>query len=180
MELINSSDIQTKIYTIRDTQVMLDSDLAKLYQVETKHVNQAVRNNKDKFLEDFYFQLSDEEFVILRSNNLTTKFSKTRVNPKVFTEQGVYMLATIIKSKVASDVTVKIIRTFTKLREFALNYKDVINRVEELEKNIKITGQQTNYNTEKIDEAFILLNEILKDTQKTNKNLIGFERKEDN
>jgi hypothetical protein len=67
-------------------------------------------------------------------------------------------------------------RTFTKLREFALNYSDIANKVEELEKTIKITGQQTNYNTQKIDDAFALLNEILKDTKETNKNLIGFER----
>jgi len=92
MEIIKNGKIESKIYIIRSTQVMLDSDLAKLYEVETKHINQAVRNNKDKFLEDFYFQLSDEEFENLRSNNLTTNFSKTRVNPKVFTgTRGLYV-----------------------------------------------------------------------------------------
>jgi len=85
--------------------------------------------------------------------------------------------ATVLKSKIATDVTLNIMRTFTKMREFALNYKDVINRLEHIEKTIKVDQQQINYNTEKIDEAFTLLNEILKDTKKINKNLIGFERK---
>lgn len=92
----------------------------------------------------------------------------------VFTEQGVYMLATILKSKVATDVTINIMRTFTKMREFALNYKDIANRIQEIEKTIKIDQQHQNYNTQRIDEAFELLHQILQDTQKTNNNLIGF------
>jgi hypothetical protein len=82
------NEIDNKIYTIRGVQVMLDRDLALLYEVETKHINQAVRNNQDKLQEDFVFQLNDKEFNSLQSNNLTTNFSKTRINPKVFTEQG--------------------------------------------------------------------------------------------
>jgi len=102
---------------------MLDRDLAELYGVETKRINEAVRNNQDKFLEDFYFKLTDKEFEILRSKDSTAKFSKTRVTPKVFTEQGVYMLATVLKGKTATEITVNIIRTFAKLREFDLMKK---------------------------------------------------------
>ena len=101
--VIDNQTIQTKIYTIRDVQVMIDRDLAELYGVETKRINEAVKNNQDKFPEDFFFELGDDEFDILRSKFSTTNFSKTRTNPKVFTEQGVYMLATILKSRAASQ-----------------------------------------------------------------------------
>lgn len=174
MDIIENENINTKIYTIRDTKVMLDSDLAKLYQVETKRINEAVKNNPEKFPCDFYFILTQNEFKNLRSKISTANFSKTRTLPKVFTEQGVYMLATVLKSKVATDVTINIMRTFTKLREFALDYNDIVKRLQDIERTIKIDQHQLNYNTERIDEAFELLNEILQDTKNTNKTLIGF------
>ena len=80
----------------------MHKDLAELSGVETKRINEAVRNNQDKFMDDFYFELTNNEFENLRSKFSTANFSKTRTNPKVFTEQGIYMLATILKSKVAS------------------------------------------------------------------------------
>jgi hypothetical protein len=131
--------IQNKIYTLRGVQVMVDRDLAELYGVETKHINQAVKNNEDKFQEDFFFELTDDEFNNLRSNNLTANFSKTRVNPKVFTEQGVYMLATILKSKTASQTTVLIIKTFASMRKFLLSNASIFQRLDTLEtKQIQI------------------------------------------
>lgn len=141
MELL-STNIDRKIFTIRNVQVMLDRDLAELYSVETKHINQAVRNNQDKFQEDFIFQLSDEEFANLRSNNLTTNFAKTRVNPKVFTEQGIYMLATILKSKIASEVTVSIIRTFAKMREFISTHNLLEQRFNQIEHKLSMHDNQ--------------------------------------
>jgi len=175
MELTNTQE--TKIYAIRETNVMIDSDLAKLYGVETKRINEAVKNNPEKFPNDFIFELTIEEAEILKSKISTSSWGGRRKSIKVFTEQGVYMLATIIKSKIATDVTINIMRTFTKMREFSLNYKDIINRIDEIEKTIKIDQQHQNYNTQRIDEAFELLQEILKDTQKTNSNLIGFRPK---
>jgi len=174
MDIIENETIETKIYEIREKKVMLDSDLAKLYQVETKRINEAVKNNPEKFPSDFYFILTQNEFKNLRSKISTANFSKTRTLPKVFTEQGVYMLATILKSTVATDVTINIMRTFTKLREFALDYNDILKRLQDIERTIKIDQHQLNYNTERIDEAFELLNEILQDTKNTNKSLIGF------
>jgi len=174
MNPIVNTHIETKIYDIRGQKVMLDSDLAKLYEVETKRINEAVRNNIDKFPQDFYFELTKIEFINLRSKLSTTNFSMTRSLPKVFTEQGVYMLATILKSKVATEVTLNIIRTFAKLREFAINYKDITDRLSKIEKTMKIDQQQTNYNSQRIDDAFELLSQILKDTQEQNNNLIGF------
>jgi len=112
---------------------MLDRDLAGLYGVETKRINEAVKNNIDKFQEDFFFELSDEEFEVLRSKISTAKFAKTRTNPKVFTEQGVYMLATILKSQVASQTTVLIIRTFASMRKFLLSNASIFQRLDTLE-----------------------------------------------
>ncbi len=132
-ELMQVADIQSKIFSIRGKQVMLDRDLAELYGVETKHINQAVRNNQDKFQEDFFFEVTNQEFEILRSKFLTTKFAKTRINPKAFTEQGVYMLATILKSKTAAQITVFIIKTFASIRRFLYQNASLFERIDMLE-----------------------------------------------
>ena len=98
--------VQTKIYNIRNTKVMLDSDLAELYGIETKRINEAVGNNPEKFPSDFYFELSKEEEEILKSKFSTSSWGGRRKATKVFTGQGVYMLATILKSDTATQVTV--------------------------------------------------------------------------
>ena len=156
-ELIQSSEISSHILTIRGIEVMIDRDLAELYSVETKRINEAVRNNKDKFLEDFYFELTDKEFEDLRSKISTAKFAKTRVNPKVFTEQGVYMLATILKSKIASEVTVSIIRTFAKLREFSKHYNALAKKIMEVERK---GDKQYRELTKALDDLIKQANEV--------------------
>ncbi|MEA3552973.1 MAG: ORF6N domain-containing protein [Campylobacterota bacterium] len=177
MDLIKQKQLSEQIYTIREEKVMIDSDLAKLYQVETKVLNQAVKRNIDRFPSDLMFQLTDKEFEILRSQNVTSSWGGRRYIPNVFTEQGVYMLATVLKSKVATEVTLNIMRTFTKMREFSIGYKDIVEKLNKIEKTIIIDQQQLNFNTERIDEALELLNQILRDTQNTSKNLIGFRPK---
>ena len=174
MENLPQEVIQSRIYEIRNLKVMLDSDLAKLYEVETKRINEAVKNNHDKFPEDFYFELTEEEFGNLRSKISTANFSKTRTLPKVFTEQGVYMLATVLKSKVATEVTINIMRTFTKLREFALTYKDIIIELKNLKDDIKLTQNQTSQNSEDIKTAFEILSQILEDSKNTQDKVMGF------
>lgn len=105
------------IVVIRGVPVISDADVAHLYGVETRRVNEAVRNNPDKFPDDYMFLLSSEELKDLRSKFSTTKIStKSRTLPKAFTEKGLYMLATILKSKMALNVTFAIIETFTKVR----------------------------------------------------------------
>ncbi|OLA34368.1 MAG: hypothetical protein BHW38_04470 [Firmicutes bacterium CAG:321_26_22] len=107
--------IENLIYEIRGKQVMLDSDLAKLYGVETKRINEAVKNNIEKFPERYCFQLNDKESNNLRSKISTSKINShggRRYNQRVFTEQGVYMLATILKSRVASEITIAIMDAF--------------------------------------------------------------------
>ena len=111
------TDVRNSIVVIRDMPVIADADVANLYGVETKRVNEAVRNNPDKFPEDYLFVLSSEESAVLRSKFSSTKLSsKSRVLPKVFTEKGLYMLATILKSRSALNVTFAIIETFTQVR----------------------------------------------------------------
>ena len=136
--IINENSIKDKIHNIRECQVMLDRDLAELYGVETKRINEAVRNNQDKFIEDFYFALTDMEFENLRSKISTANFSKIRTNPKVFTEQGIYMLATILKSKVASQVTVYIIQTFANIRKFISQNTIIYERFERIEQRLHL------------------------------------------
>jgi hypothetical protein len=176
MELVNT--IETKIYKVREVSVMLDSDLAKLYDVETKVLNQAVKRNIQRFPSDFMFQLTKNELEILRSQIVTTKFTMTRTTPYVFTEHGISMLSSVLKSQLAIEINIQIMRTFTKMREFALNYQDITKRIKEIEKTIKIDQQHQNYNSHRIDEAFELLHQILQDTQKTNNNLISFRPKQ--
>ena len=99
MGIVKIEDLKELIIEIRGQSVLLDSDVAELYGVETKRVNEAVKNNLDKFPQDYMFDLSEVEFADLRSKISTAKLSKTRVMPKVFTEKGLYMSATILRSK---------------------------------------------------------------------------------
>lgn len=125
-EIINDEilNIKDMIYEIDGKEIMLDSDLAKLYIVETKRINEAVKNNPDKFPERYSFVLTNSE-----KNNLWSKFSTanissmSRTNPRVFTEQGIYMLATVLKSKVATEVSIRIMDTFVKMRHY-INYNN--------------------------------------------------------
>ena len=110
--------VENKITTIRKQIVIADADVAELYCVETRRVNEAVRNNPDKFPEDYMFELTKSELRTLRSKISTTKVSsKSRSTTKVFTEKGLYMLATILKSERATEATFAIIETFSKVRE---------------------------------------------------------------
>jgi hypothetical protein len=114
---ISLEDVQSKIMLVRNQNVISDADIAKLYGVETKRINEAVRNNPDKFPEDYMFALTSEELQDLRTKISTTNISaKSRTMPKVFTEKGLYMLATILKSPIAVSVTFAIIETFAKTR----------------------------------------------------------------
>ena len=116
MPLLHSK-VQDKIVFIRQQTVIADADVADLYGVETKRINEAVRNNPDKFPDNYMFELTVDELQLLRSKFSSTKISaKSRTLPKVFTEKGLYMLATILKSKRATEVTFAIIETFAQVR----------------------------------------------------------------
>lgn len=113
--------IENKIVTIRGQQVILDSDIARLYDVETKRINEAVKNNPDKFPEGYVISLTADEFHGLKSKISTSSWGGVRKLPKAFTEKGLYMLATILKSPVATRTTIAIIETFAKVRELSRN-----------------------------------------------------------
>lgn len=124
-------EVRNKIICIRQAEVISDADVAELYGVETKRVNEAVKNNPDKFPEDYMFTLTSEEVEDLRSKFSSTKIStKSRVKPRVFTEKGLYMLATILKSKTAQNVTFAIIETFTKVRYLKREIVDLHNETD--------------------------------------------------
>ena len=143
-EMISIDDM---IYEVRGVQVMLDSDLAELYQVETKRINEAVKNNPDKFPERFYFRISESEYGDLKSKNSTSK-GGSRKGHTAFTEQGVYMLATILKSKVATNVSIAIMDAFVKMRHY-INYTNVM-----LPHRVLLLEDKVDDNTKKINELF--------------------------
>jgi len=115
----NIVDVESKIITLRNQQVILDSDVAELYGVETKRVNEAVSNNPEKFPRGYVWEIDNQELALLRSKFSTTKFAKTRQYPKAFTEKGLYMLATILKSPKAVETTIAIVETYAKLKELS-------------------------------------------------------------
>ncbi|MBP6813076.1 MAG: ORF6N domain-containing protein [Saprospiraceae bacterium] len=125
--------IQRKIYEIRGQRVMLDFDLAELYEVETKRLKEAVRRNIERFPDEFMFELTKEEFKILRSQIASSSWGGTRYPPFAFTEHGVAMLSGILNSPKAIDTHIAIIRAFITLRHYALTYSELSQKITELE-----------------------------------------------
>lgn len=138
LTIVDNTNIQDKIFTIRGVQVILDRDLAALYQVETKVFNQAVKRNIDRFPEDFRFQLTQEEYEGLRSQFVTSSATHggRRYLPYVFTEQGVSMLSAILKSKIAIDISIQIIRSFVQMRKFISNNALVFDKIDHIEQKL--------------------------------------------
>ena len=135
-ELLVQGEIGSKILTLRGKQVMLDRDLAELYQVELKRLNEQVKRNSERFPDDFMFQLNKEEDENLRSQIATSSLEHggRRYLPYAFTEEGIYMLATVLNSKVAVQTNIAIIRTFKKLREFSKHYNVLAKKIMEVER----------------------------------------------
>ena len=141
---ITINDINSKIYTIRNLKVMLDFDLAKIYQVETRVFNQTVKRNILRFPNDFMFQLTKDELDNWRSQIVTSNPNFTmglRKLPYVFTEQGVSMLSAVLKSKTAIDISIQIMRTFIEMRKYSLTHNELAQKIEQL--NIRVSkGEQ--------------------------------------
>lgn len=157
--------IQNLIYEIRGHKVMLDKDLATLYGVETKVLNQAVKRNIERFPEDFMFQLTQNEWEVVRVRSqivTSPKGGGRQYLPYVFTEQGVSMLSSVLKSKQAIIVNVQIMRTFVKMRQFALENKDLSERLTMVEKYLMQYSKDNNAEIDKINEAINYLLDITK------------------
>lgn len=163
MEVLPSITIKDKIYSLRDTEVMLDSDLAELYGVETKRINEAVIRNPDKFPNDFMFECTEIEWESLRSQFATldraSRGQHRKYLPKAFSEQGVYMLATVLKSAQATEITISIMRTFTKLRHYALEHTDLSTQIFEMRQEIAQNKLWTKERMSAIADTIIMLEE---------------------
>ena len=158
----------SKIYLVRDQKVMLDEDLAKLYGVETKRLNEQVSRNIDRFPEDFMFKLSEREFGDLKSQNATSSWGGRRKLPNAFTEHGILMLSSVLNSKQAIRMNIQIMRIYTRIREMLLTHKDMLLRVEYMEKHLMKHDQ-------KIELLFTYLNKFIEKEQKP-RTEIGFRR----
>ena len=159
--------IHHKIVTLRGKQVMLDFDLAELYQVETRRLNEQVKRNSERFPDDFMFQLTEDEYESLRSQFATLEMGRgkhRKYMPYAFTENGVYMLSAVLKSSIAIEVSIEIMRTFTKLREFTLHYNALGKQLLELERK----------NDKKFKEVFKILDTLVFETKQTDEKVMGF------
>ena len=134
--------VQNLIYEIRGQKVMLDFDLAKLYQVETKVLNQAVRRNIKRFPDDFMFQLDNKEFANLKSQIVTSSWGGRRTPPLAFTEEGIAMLSSVLHSDVAIAANISILRAFVKVREYLLMVSTVSAEVKELRAKVDLLALQ--------------------------------------
>ncbi|KAA6343467.1 hypothetical protein EZS27_008833 [termite gut metagenome] len=163
--------IQSKIYEIRGNSVMLDFDLAELYQVETKTFNQSVKRNPRRFPPDFMFQLNENEFNSLRSQIVTSKRGGTRYMPFAFTEQGIAMLSGILNSDIAIDVNIKIMRAFVAVRKYLVNNTSISGEIRELKERIERLESADEYtlkavndlsedNRKELDGIYLALSEL--------------------
>ncbi len=143
--------VERRIYLIRGHKVMIDSDLAELYQVATGNLNLAVRRNADRFPEDFMFQLTQQEMEILSLQTAISRWGGRRYLPYAFTEHGVTMLSAVLKSKRAIQMSILVVRAFVRLREMVASNKDLADRMERLEATQKDHASVINILAEEID-----------------------------
>jgi len=168
-EIIKQGEISSRILTLRNKEIMLDMDLADLYGVETKYLKRQVQRNMKRFdEEDFMFQISRDELEHLRRQFGTANLTMTRSLPLAFTEQGVYMLATVVNSPIAIDVSKNIMRTFAKLREFGKHYNALAKKILEVERK----------SDKKYRELSRKIEEIIEGSQEVERKTIGFIRNE--
>lgn len=163
--------IQNKIFEIRGMRVMLDFDLAELYQVETKNLKRAVKRNIERFPDDFMFELTMDEWVILRCNFGTSNWGGTRYMPFAFTEQGIAQLSSVLNSPLAIQVNISIIRAFVTLRKYALGYV-------ELNQKLEIFMLETNMQFNEIYQALTELASTKEELSKSRKR-VGYIQNEE-
>lgn len=171
--LVADQKILNRIYVIRGQKVMLDRDLAEMYGVETRRLNEQVKRNSKRFPKDFMFTLTQKELDNLMSQFATSSWGGIRKLPNAFTEQGVAMLSSVLNSDTAIEVNIRIIRVFTRLREYALTHKDILLQLARLEKEVK-------GNTRDIDNIFTVLKELIeKQSTPVKRTPIGFKKYEE-
>ena len=166
--IIPNEAITNKIYFIRNQKVMLDRDLAVLYEVETKRINEQIKRNSARFPENFMFQLNEVEYQNLKSQNATSSWGGSRKLPFAFTEHGVLQLANVLKSERATQMSIKIIEVFVSLRDYLLTNLNLKIEVEAIKK--KLVNHDKN-----IELVFSYLDELIeKREDKTERTKIGY------
>ena len=168
---ITEEYLKERIYEIRGQSVILDSDLSKIYGYSTKAFNQQVKNNIEKFDEDFMFELTNQELEYLRCKNCTANISaKSRYNPHAFTEQGLYMLMTVLKGPLAVKQSKALIRTFKKMKDYILENRDLIGRREMLQLSMETANNKIEIN--KINTNMISLEKQISDVAEGLKDVV--------
>jgi len=165
--LVPAARIERAILVLRGHKVLLDADLAALYEVPTKVLLQAVKRNLERFPEDFMFQLDKQEFAILRSQIVTSSWGGRRTVPYAFTEQGVAMLSTVLNSPRAIAVNIEIMRAFVRLRELIASNKDLAAKLDQLEKKLNTHDQA-------ITEIMHAIRQLMTPPEPAKKRPIGF------
>ncbi len=175
--------IQSKIYEIRGQQVMLDFDLAELYEVETKRLKEAVRRNINRFPSDFMFELNTDERTILRSQIASSSWGGIRYAPFAFSEQGVAMLSSVLKSEKAISVNISIMRAFVAIRKYMIQASpsSLSRELEEIKERIKALEEISEENEDKFDDIYIALSQLALKQKLVDRrhNPIGFRKPED-
>jgi len=161
--------IKSLIFEVRGRQIMLDEDLAKIYQVETRRLNEAVKRNIDRFPPEFMFQLTKEEYEILKSQIATSNWGGRRKLPFAFTEHGVVMLSSVLNSKIATQINIAVINAFIDMRHYALARPDTNAQIAELRKLLMLYIEK---NDKRVNDIVIALNNLIEHPPKTKK--IGF------
>ncbi len=177
IEHYNIENIKNLIYTIRGKQVMLDSDVAMLYNCETKYVNRVVKRNIERFPEEFCFQLNIEEFQNLRCQFVTSSFEKQnyggrRYMPYVFTEQGIAMLSALLKSEIAVKTSISIMKAFIEMRKFIVSNGQIFNRLSNIECKLIDQDRKISNHEKKFEKIF---DELQKDRKEEFKQKIFFD-----
>lgn len=172
---ITDEAVLNKIYLIRGKKVMIDRDLAEMYGVETRRLNEQVKRNEKRFPEDFMFRLTKVEFTDWMSQFATSNKEKMglRRAPNAFTEHGVAMLSSVLNSETAIEVNIQIIRIFSRMREVFLTHKDIVLKLEQLEKRLIQQDTKSNKHEEEIQIIFNVLKQLLNQPQEPRRK-IGF------
>lgn len=159
--------IMSKIYFLRNHKVMLDKDLAELYNIETKRLKEQVRRNLDRFPESFMFELTLDEYAFLRSQFATLKRGRhSKYPPFVFTEHGILMLSSVLNSELAIKMSVQIIETFIQLRKLANNYEEIMKKINQMESK----------NNEQFSEIYEVLQQLLEKPKEAPRTKIGYKK----
>ena len=173
-DIAEFSIIYSKIYEIRGRKIILDRDLAAMYDVSTANLNKAVKRNIDRFPDDFMFQLNHEEFNLIFQNG-TSNWGGTRKLPFAFTEHGIAMLSGLLNSTKAIDVNIQIVRAFIALRQYAINYAEFKQELEDINRRL-------NKNDIHFKEVFKVLDELMRKKKELEKprTLIGYKQNNEN